>query len=265
MQTVWRPFFSYNLWSLFEPAIGQEQRHCPMKRGFLKARAKEPEIAPLIQQETTYQEIGLLAQQGIYEFHQDVHRLASDDGVHQVAVILGLEHRSQEVRDRVNQVLVNYQTNPVLLGKNILKLSRGDEGFPEPILLRSGNRECNLFAAIDCIIVEPDGALHIISLTAAKPTFTCWPPSIFTPTRRRSPLSTTWNRRPGQTQFEHQPCNCRYWRWIYSGSPNSIRTTCSDTSANRHRLKRYSRPILAISARLASSNPFVNLPFSGAS
>jgi hypothetical protein len=171
MQTVWRPFFSYNLWSLFEPAIGQEQRHCPMKRGFLKARAKEPEIAPLIQQETTYQEIGLLAQQGIYEFHQDVHRLASDDGVHQVAVILGLEHRSQEVRDRVNQVLVNYQTNPVLLGKNILKLSRGDEGFPEPILLRSGNRECNLFAAIDCIIVEPDGALHIIDFKTGKSQF----------------------------------------------------------------------------------------------
>jgi len=171
MQTIWRPFFSYNLWSLFEPAIGQEQRHCSMKRGFLKARAKEPEIAPLIRQETTYQKIGLLAQQGIYEFHQDADRLTGNDGVRQVAAILGLEHRSQEVRDRVTQVLVNYQASPILLGKTILTLSRGDEGFPAPILLRSGNRECNLFAAIDCIVVEPGDTLHIIDFKTGKSQF----------------------------------------------------------------------------------------------
>ncbi|MBW4490316.1 MAG: PD-(D/E)XK nuclease family protein [Trichocoleus desertorum ATA4-8-CV12] len=171
MQTVWKPFFSYNLWALFEPAIGQEQRHCPMKRGFLKARAKEPEVAPLIQQETVYQEIGLLAQQGIYEFHQDVHCLIGDDGVNRVSAILGLENRSQEVRNRVTQVLANYQVTPILLGKNILKLSRGDEGFPEPILLRSGNQECNLFAAIDCIFVEPDGTLHILDFKTGKSDF----------------------------------------------------------------------------------------------
>jgi hypothetical protein len=142
-----------------------------MKRGFLKARAKEPEIAPLIRQETTYQKIGLLAQQGIYEFHQDADRLTGNDGVRQVAAILGLEHRSQEVRDRVTQVLVNYQASPILLGKTILTLSRGDEGFPEPILLRSGNRECNLFAAIDCIVVEPGDTLHIIDFKTGKSQF----------------------------------------------------------------------------------------------
>jgi len=142
-----------------------------MKRGFLKARAKEPEIAPLIWQETTYQKIGLLAQQGIYEFHQDADRLTGNDGVRQVAAILGLEHRSQEVRDRVTQVLVNYQASPILLGKTILALSRGDEGFPEPILLRSGNRECNLFAAIDCIVVEPGDTLHIIDFKTGKSQF----------------------------------------------------------------------------------------------
>jgi len=142
-----------------------------MKRGFLKARAKEPEIAPLIWQETTYQKIGLLAQQGIYEFHQDADRLTGNDGVRQVAAILGLEHRSQEVRDRVTQVLVNYQASPILLGKTILTLSRGDEGFPEPILLRSGNRECNLFAAIDCIVVEPGDTLHIIDFKTGKSQF----------------------------------------------------------------------------------------------
>lgn len=171
MRTVWRPFFSYNLWSLFEPAIGQEQWHCPMKRGFLKARAKEPEIAPLIQQETVYQEIGLLAQQGVYEFHQDLYCLSCEDGLHQISEVLGLEHRSQEVRERVTQVLVNYRANPILLEKDILKLSRGDEGFPEPIVLQSQSKECNLFAAIDCIFLEPDGTLHILDFKTGKSEF----------------------------------------------------------------------------------------------
>ncbi len=171
MQTVWRPFFSYNLWTLFEPAVGQEQWHCPMKRGFLKARAKEPEIAPLIQQETIYQEVGLLAQQGIYELHQDLERLKNANGIYQVSEILGLASRQPEVHDRVTQVLINYQANPILLGKTILKLSRGDEGFPEPILVRSGDRACNLFAAIDCIFVEPDDTLHILDFKTGKSEF----------------------------------------------------------------------------------------------
>ncbi len=171
MQTAWRPFFSYNLWNLFEPAIGQEQSHCPMKRGFLKARAKEPKIASLIQQETVYQEIGLLAQQGIYEFHQNLDLLSCEDGVPQVSRVLGLERRGDQVRDRVTQILLNYHAFPILLGKEILKLIRGDEGFPEPILIRSGNQECKLFAAIDCIFVEPDGTLHIIDFKTGKSEF----------------------------------------------------------------------------------------------
>jgi hypothetical protein len=171
MKTAWRPFFSFNLWTLFEPAVGQEQRYCPMKRGFLKARSKDPKIAPLIKQETVYQEIGLLAQQGIYEFHQNPNCLEDIDRVYQISAILGLESKSQEVRDRVTQVLANYQANPILRGKNILKLSRGDEGFPEPIQLHSGNRECNLFAAIDCIFIEPDSTLHILDFKTGKSEF----------------------------------------------------------------------------------------------
>lgn len=171
MRTVWRPFFSYNLWNLLEPAIGQESLHCPMKRGFLKARAKEPEIAPLIQQETTYQEIGLLAQQGVYELHRSWEHLQGEAGILQVSVILGLETRRSEVRDRVVQILTNYQTDPILLDKQVLKLSRGDEGFPEPILLRSGDQECRLYAAIDCIVLEPDGTLHILDFKTGKSGF----------------------------------------------------------------------------------------------
>jgi len=78
-----------------------------------------------------------------------------------VSRVLGLENRGDEVRDRVTQILLNYHANPILLGKEILKLIKGDEGFPEPILIvRSENRECNTFAAIDCIFAEPDGTLH---------------------------------------------------------------------------------------------------------
>lgn len=171
MQTAWKPFFSYNLWNLCEPAIGQEQWHCPMKRGFLKARAKEPKILPLIQQETVYQKIGLLAQRGIYEFHQDSYCLSCTDGINQVVRILGLEDRSNEVRDRVTQILLNYHAKPILLGHEILKLSRGDEGFPDPILLGSGNQEYKLFAAIDCVFVEPDGTIHILDFKTGKSEF----------------------------------------------------------------------------------------------
>jgi PD-(D/E)XK nuclease superfamily len=171
MPTVWRPFFSYNLWSLFEPAIGQEQWHCPMKRGFLKARAKEPAILPLIQKETIYQEIGLLAQQGVYELHQNKNCLNAADRVLQVSEVIGLEGRAQEVRDRVTQVLINYQENPILQDKNVLKLNRGDEDFPEPIVIRAGNQECNFYAAIDCIFVEPDETIHILDFKTGKSEF----------------------------------------------------------------------------------------------
>jgi hypothetical protein len=171
VQTTWLPFVSYNLWNLWEPAIGQEQWHCPMKRGFLKARAKEPEIALLIQQETVYQEIGLLAQQGIYEFHEDLYFLSRTDGVRQVSRILGLERKNPEVRERVTEVLRNYHSDPILLNREILRLSRGDEGYPEPILVCSGNEKLNLFAAIDCVFVEPDGTLHILDFKTGKSSF----------------------------------------------------------------------------------------------
>jgi PD-(D/E)XK nuclease superfamily len=171
VQTTWLPFVSYNLWNLFEPAIGQEQWHCAMKRGFLKARSKEPGIASLIQQETVYQEIGLLAQKGIYEFHQDLYFLSRTDGVRQISRILGLERKSSEVRERVTQILRNYHADPILLNKEIIQLSRGDEGYPDPILVCSGTEQIKLFAAIDCIFVESDGTLHILDFKTGKSNF----------------------------------------------------------------------------------------------
>jgi len=74
------------------------------------------------------QEIGLLAQ-GVYEFHQVVSVELRGWGTSQVSRVLGLENRGDEVHDRVTQILLNYHANPILLGKEILKLIKGDEGF----------------------------------------------------------------------------------------------------------------------------------------
>ena len=70
MKKVWN-FASYNLLSLYSPPVGLEHLHCEMKRGFTKARKKEPEVAELLEKDNTAQKIGLLAQKAVYEFHQD--------------------------------------------------------------------------------------------------------------------------------------------------------------------------------------------------
>ncbi|MCP2728444.1 PD-(D/E)XK nuclease family protein [Limnofasciculus baicalensis] len=171
MNKIWRPFASYNLWLQFAPPVGQEHFHCDMKRGFTKARKKEPQVQSLLEKDTTPQRIGILAQRGIYEFHQYPAMLSRKDGVEQVAEIMQLSRESVEVQERVISVLQKYQENPILLGKKILKLNRGDEGFPEPILIKYGNYIFNLYAAIDCIYTEPDGMLHILDFKTGKSDF----------------------------------------------------------------------------------------------
>jgi hypothetical protein len=131
MKSRWRPFASYNLWSLFAPSVGQELFHCPMKRGFLKARKKEPDVARLINRDTVPQAIGLFAQHGVYEFHQNPQLLKSVDGVFQIADLIHLGQQVPEVESRVLQILTNYQASPILVEKKIMHLLRGDEGPPE--------------------------------------------------------------------------------------------------------------------------------------
>lgn len=171
MEKSWLPFASYNLWSLFAPAVGQEHWHCDMKRGYAKVRKREPDVAAILAQDTVPQTIGLLAQQGIYEFYLNPQRLGDTDGVAQVSEILKLDQQADEVRERLNQILSQYYENPILLKKRIFSLSRGDEGFPEPIKLYYGNTTFNLFAAIDCILLEPDGTLHILDLKTGHSDF----------------------------------------------------------------------------------------------
>lgn len=171
MPTPWRPFASYNLWLQFAPPIGQERWHCDMKRGFTKARSREPLVASLLTTDTIPQRIGLLAQRGVYEFHRDPLILYHSDAVTKVAEILQLDQESEIIQERVISILKNYHLNPILFGKNIIKLSRGDEGFPEPILIEQDNYQFNLFAAIDCIFEEQHGTLHILDFKTGQANF----------------------------------------------------------------------------------------------
>ncbi|PSF32098.1 hypothetical protein C7H19_21890 [Aphanothece hegewaldii CCALA 016] len=167
---IWS-FASYNLWSLFSPPIGQEIWHCDHKRGFIKAKKNDAIVQELMAQDTSWQRIGLLGQQGVYEFHQDRDLLCSSYGVEQVAKILQLHQETVEIATRVIEILKNYYENPILRGKDIIKLSRGDEGYPEPILIQQGNYQFNLYAAIDCIFRELDGTLHILDFKTGKTDF----------------------------------------------------------------------------------------------
>lgn len=181
MSTPWRPFASYNLWLQFAPPVGQERWHCDMKRGFIKARKKELCVATLLNQDNIPQRIGILAQRGVYELAQNPQSFFSKDSeavaslrvsaIEKVAEVLQLNQESAVVQERVIAILRKYQTDPILVGKSIIKLNRGDEGFPEPILIKHGSYYFNLYAAIDCIFRELDGKLHILDFKTGTSDF----------------------------------------------------------------------------------------------
>ena len=162
---------SYSLWRSLKPAIGYENWHCQTKRGFEKARNKEPEVQRLLSQDNQSQKIGKLAQRGVFEFHQESVRLTGPDGVEQVAEILQLNQESPEIQARVLVILNNYYQQPILLNKEIINLSRGDEGYPEPIVIEQGNYQFNLSAAFDCIFREADHTIHILDLKTGQSNF----------------------------------------------------------------------------------------------
>lgn len=170
MSNNWLPFASYNLWSLFNSPVGKEEWHCDMKRGFKKVRNKEPKVKALLE-DTVPQKIGKLAQKGVYEFHQNAHLLNQSDGVERVAEILVLNREIDEIKERVFLILNNYYKYPILVGKNICSLSRGDEGIPEPLRIKQGNNIFRLYAPTDCIFTESDGKVHILDFKTGKSDF----------------------------------------------------------------------------------------------
>jgi len=167
----WLQFASDGLMADFISAVGLEPFHCDMQRGYKRVRKKESEVAALLEKDTTPQRIGLLAQQGVYEFHHYPELIAQEYGIDNLAGILKLGEESYIVQQRVTQILCNYRDNPVLLDKNIVKLSRGDEGIPDGLEINSRNYLFRLFAASDCIFEEPDGTLCILDFKTGKSDF----------------------------------------------------------------------------------------------
>ena len=165
-----QPFASYHLWSLVVPAIGQERWHCQMKRGFIKARQKEPTVKALLAHSSIPQRIGLLAQKGVYEFHHHHQLLNQPDGVEIIANMLKLSRLAAEIQQRVIQILKNYHHDPFLQGKQIIELTSGEEGFPQPILITQPNYRFRLYATMDCVFTE-DRTLHILDFKTGKSAF----------------------------------------------------------------------------------------------
>lgn len=171
MSTPDRPFASYHLWSLIAPATGQERWHCQMRRGFMKARQQEPQVRALLGNTTAPQRIGILAQKGVYEFHHHRHLLNQSDGVEKVAQLLKLSNTAEQVKQRVLQILQKYHHAPLLMGKRILQLTPGDEGFPKPIVIEQEGYCFRLYAAMDCVFIESDNTLHILDFKTGKSAF----------------------------------------------------------------------------------------------
>lgn len=166
-----RPFVSYHLWSLVSPRKGQEHWHCQMKRGFIKAKQREPQVKALLAKSTPPQRIGILAQKGVYEFHHHLHWLTQSDGVEKVAQSLKLSNFTFQVKQRVLKILHKYQKSPLLLNKSILQLTPGDEGFPKPIVIEKANYRFRLYAAMDCVFIDADNNLHILDFKTGKSAF----------------------------------------------------------------------------------------------
>jgi PD-(D/E)XK nuclease superfamily len=171
IKTSWYSYASYKIWSEFSPPIGQEHFHCDMKRGFTRVRKNEPQIAALLKQDNIPQRIGLLAQRGVYEFYQAPHLLSESDGIERVTKILQLHLELAEVQKKVELILKSYYEQPFLVGKNVICLNKGDEGYPQPILIKHGNNFFNLYAAIDCVFLDLDEIVHIIDFKTGKSEF----------------------------------------------------------------------------------------------
>jgi PD-(D/E)XK nuclease superfamily len=163
-------FASYHLWSQFEPAIGWEDTHCQMQRGWRWTQTSSPKGANTIAPTSIWQKVGQLAQQGVYEFHQDPLSLKHPKGIDRIADRLYLHYEVAPVRRRVLQILQQYHGAPWLVGEDILLLNRGDEPISSPIELQVGSYQFQLLVAFDCL-VRTDGKIHIIDFKTGAADF----------------------------------------------------------------------------------------------
>jgi len=156
------PSASLRLWQEFKPTKDQLYFHCEMKRGYSRYRKKEPEVKQLLEQDTVFQSIGLLAQRVVWEFHQNIDLLTEVNGVNKIAQSIKLEEYPEEIQTRIYKVIDNYRHTPFLLGKQQLEIQRGDEKYPDPLLMQSGDYKFNLYASFDCSFLESEDTIHIL-------------------------------------------------------------------------------------------------------
>lgn len=156
------PSASLRLWQEFKPTKDQLYFHCEMKRGYSRCRKKEPEVKQLLEQDTVFQSIGLLAQRVVWEFHQNTDLLTEDDGVNEISQRLKIDEQPEQIQTRIYKVIDNYRHKPFLLGKQQLEIQRGDEGYPPPLLMQSGDYQFNLYASFDCSFLESENTIHIV-------------------------------------------------------------------------------------------------------
>ncbi len=143
-----------------------------MQRGWRWTQTKsstELQKSPAIA--TIWQKVGKLAQQGVYEFHRDPLLLRHPRGVDRVADRLYLYYEILPVRQRVMHILQQYRAAPWLVGKDILVLNHGDEPLPDPIEIEIDNDRFELFAAVDCLLRERDGSIHIVDFKTGQADF----------------------------------------------------------------------------------------------
>ncbi len=171
MGKQWLPYVSYSLWLLFSPSLRRETSHCHAVRGFKKARHQEKDIKILIEQDTIPQQIGHLAQIIVFEYHHRPIHITNDEIYEWIAQKIELCTLPDVIKTRIEYILNNYIKNPFLKDKEILFISRGDEGFPEPITLCYNNYQFNLFASFDCIVREDDGRINILDFKTGRSSF----------------------------------------------------------------------------------------------
>ena len=230
MGKYWRYNVSYSSWSQISPPIGKEHWHCDRIRGYKRARKKEPLIKELVNVDNAAQKIGHLAQRGVYEFHQNVQLLSKPDGVEKVAEILKLSQESIEIRERVELILNNYYQKPILVNKNIIELARGDESYPKPIPIKYGNLTFALYAAVDCVLLEPDNTIHILDFKTGKSDFDVRQAYVYLVAAKhlypdRQAIASFYNL---ETQVASEP---------RSASPQAIESMCIELSLAAKKLQ----------------------------
>ena len=234
MGKYWQYYASYSIWSQISPSVGAEHLHCDRKRGYSRAKKKEPGVKNLVSLDNTAQRIGNLAQRGVYEFHQNSELLSKPDGVEEIARILKLSRESLEVLERVRAILTNYHQKPILLNRNIIQLARGDESIPEAIEIQYGNFAFGLYAAFDCVLLEPDDAIHILDFKTGKSNFDLRQAYVYLVAAKslypnRKAIASFYNL---ETQVASEPLN---------PTPEAVESVCIELSLVAKKLQKDSR------------------------